>query len=215
MPAISFSLSFRAQTWLVAAVIVLAVSGCASRQAESFAGGKPVFDPGQYFRGHTHSWGIVESRSGAPGQTLRTETHGRWAGGIFHFEQDLAFGNGKCAHRSWKMSRVDAHHYKATGTGIVGEARGEAYGNAFHLEFTLDLFPGNPLGRVHMSQWMYLQEDGRTMVNRDVKTTDARPFWRPAEVSPSNFGYHWNHNAESHYLNGKAMGEKMLEMLGH
>jgi alpha-galactosidase len=47
----------------------------------------------------------------------------------------------------------------------------------------------------------------------NVKTTNARPFWRDAAVSPSNFGYHWNHNGESQYLNGKAMGEKMVEML--
>jgi hypothetical protein len=48
----------------------------------------------------------------------------------------------------------------------------------------------------------------------NVKTTNTRPFWRDASVSPSNFGYHWNHNGESEYLNGKAMGEQMAEMLG-
>jgi hypothetical protein len=48
----------------------------------------------------------------------------------------------------------------------------------------------------------------------NLRTTDTRPFWRVASVSPSSFGYHWNHNGESHYLNGKAMGEKMLELLG-
>jgi hypothetical protein len=47
----------------------------------------------------------------------------------------------------------------------------------------------------------------------NVKTTNARPFWREAAASPSNFGYHWNHNGESQYLNGKGMGEKMVEML--
>jgi alpha-galactosidase len=48
----------------------------------------------------------------------------------------------------------------------------------------------------------------------NVMTTDARPFWRDASVSPSNFGYHWNHNGESQFLNGTAMGRKMVEMLG-
>lgn len=47
----------------------------------------------------------------------------------------------------------------------------------------------------------------------NVKTTDARPFWRDASLSPSNFGYHRNHNGESQYLNGKAMAGKMAEML--
>jgi len=47
----------------------------------------------------------------------------------------------------------------------------------------------------------------------NVKTTDTRPFWRDKSVSPSDFGYHWNHNGESQYLNGTAMGKKMIELL--
>jgi hypothetical protein len=31
--------------------------------------------------------------------------------------------------------------------------------------------------------------------------------------SPSNFGYHWNHNGESQFLNGTAMGQKMVDLL--
>jgi len=47
----------------------------------------------------------------------------------------------------------------------------------------------------------------------NVRVTDARAFWRDASVSPSNFGFHWNHNGESQFLNGTAMGEKMIELL--
>ena len=86
------------------------------------------------------------------------------------FEQDLFFEDGKKQHRSWVIRRVDEHRYTATGTGIVGVAQGTVYGNVLHLEFTLDAFPGNALGRLHMSQWMYLQPDGKTLVNRDTLT---------------------------------------------
>jgi hypothetical protein len=47
----------------------------------------------------------------------------------------------------------------------------------------------------------------------NVLTVDTRPFNRTAEQSPSNFGYHWNHNGETHYLIGEAMGERMLDLL--
>lgn len=40
------------------------------------------------------------------------------------------------------------------------------------------------------------------------------PFWRTAEESPSKQGYHWNSNAESYYLIGKAMGEAMVKLAG-
>jgi hypothetical protein len=42
-----------------------------------------------------------------------------------------------------------------------------------------------------------------------VETAD---FFRPAEESPSNQGYHWNGNAETYYLIGEAMGEAMKEL---
>jgi hypothetical protein len=146
------------------------VGGCASKPVATFRGGRPILNPEKFFAGHTRSWGIFESRSGEPTEILHTETWGHLEGGVLHFEQDLLFGDGKKKHRSWLIHRVDQHHYTATGTGIVGVARGEADGNAFHLDFTLDALPGNPLGHVHMSQWMYLQSDGVTLVNRDTLT---------------------------------------------
>lgn len=47
-----------------------------------------------------------------------------------------------------------------------------------------------------------------------VTTVDTRPFHRPVEQSPSGFGYHWNHNGETHYLIGEAMGKAMVDLLG-
>jgi len=42
----------------------------------------------------------------------------------------------------------------------------------------------------------------------------TKAFWRPADQSPSNQGYHWNSNAETYYLIGEAMGEAMKRLLG-
>jgi alpha-galactosidase len=47
----------------------------------------------------------------------------------------------------------------------------------------------------------------------NVLSTDTRPFWRSAAVSPANQGYHWNWNAESYFLVGKALGDDMVELL--
>ena len=43
-----------------------------------------------------------------------------------------------------------------------------------------------------------------------VAAVETRPFKRSNEQSPSGFGFHWNHNAESHWLVGEAMGKAML-----
>ncbi|MDF1850522.1 MAG: sialate O-acetylesterase [Verrucomicrobiales bacterium] len=46
-----------------------------------------------------------------------------------------------------------------------------------------------------------------------VAAVETRDFDRPREKSPSNFGYHWKHNGESHWLIGEAMAEAMLELI--
>ncbi|MBA3544824.1 MAG: DUF3833 family protein [Chthoniobacterales bacterium] len=141
------------------------LGGCASMQVAEFARQRPLLDPVSFFSGHTTSAGVMENRSGAPIQRVTTQTSGHWEGDTLRLEQDLEFGDGKKQHRSWRIRRLDPNHFEATANDMVGTARGEAYGNAFHWSFTLALSPGNPLSHVTMSQWMYLQPDGRTLIN--------------------------------------------------
>lgn len=141
---------------------------CASMPVSDFANGKPALDPAQFFTGHARSSGVMENRGGAPMKRVTTTTAGHWEGATLHLEQDLHLGDAKPQHRSWQIRRLDPHHYEATANDMIGTARGEAFGNVFHWEFTLALSPGNPLANVHMSQWMYLQPDGRSLINHST-----------------------------------------------
>jgi alpha-galactosidase len=47
-----------------------------------------------------------------------------------------------------------------------------------------------------------------------VASVETRGFARTAKDSPSDFDYHWNHNGESHYLVGEAMGQAMVKLIG-
>lgn len=46
----------------------------------------------------------------------------------------------------------------------------------------------------------------------NVKTIEARSFWRDSSISPSNQGYHYNWNAETYLLTGDALGRAMIEL---
>jgi hypothetical protein len=48
----------------------------------------------------------------------------------------------------------------------------------------------------------------------NVAFVSTKVFWRPQDQSPSGQGYHWNSNAETHYLIGEAMGEAMKRLIG-
>lgn len=132
---------------------------------KSFSGGKPALDPLQFFTGNTSSTGVRENRAGDPVERVTTQTHAKFVGETLRMEQDLQFGSGKTSHRSWQLRRLDEHHFEGTANDVPGVIHGEAYGDVFHWEFPLELSPGNPLTRIRMSQWMYLQPDGRTLVN--------------------------------------------------
>ncbi|MBW8040941.1 MAG: hypothetical protein FVQ85_13180 [Planctomycetes bacterium] len=47
----------------------------------------------------------------------------------------------------------------------------------------------------------------------NVKTMEARDFWRDKSVSPSGAGYHYNNNAETYMEVGDALGRGMVQML--
>lgn len=58
-------------------------------------------------------------------------------------------------------------------------------------------------------------ESGRHPEHKgNVKTIEARGFWRTQAESPTGTGYHYNHNAETYYLVGDALGRAMVELMG-
>lgn len=46
----------------------------------------------------------------------------------------------------------------------------------------------------------------------NVKTVEARGYWRPSSSSPTDKGYHYNHNAETYLLVGDALGRAMIQL---
>lgn len=47
----------------------------------------------------------------------------------------------------------------------------------------------------------------------NVRTIEARPYWRDKSVSPSGAGHHYNHNAETYMEVGHALGWAMVELM--
>lgn len=119
-------------------------------------------------------------------------------------------------HQGWN-DRVDATASAAYETNLVdliNDLRAEFGNPGLPVSITTTgMAPTPELTTVELAQLAVADPVKYPAFDGNVKTTDTRPFWRDASVSPSNFGFHWNHNAESQYLNGTAMGGKMIEML--
>jgi hypothetical protein len=119
-------------------------------------------------------------------------------------------------HQGWN-DRVDATasaNYEANLVNLINDLRAE-FGNP-GLPFsctTTGMDPPPAYTAVELAQLAMVDPAKYPGFVGNVRVTDTRPFWRVAAVSPSSFGYHWNHNGESQFLNGKAMGDQMVEML--
>jgi alpha-galactosidase len=119
-------------------------------------------------------------------------------------------------HQGWN-DRVDATasaNYRDNLVDLIKDLRAEFANPDLPVSITTTAMdPPATYTAVELAQLAVADPANPAFVSK-VKTTDARPFWRLSTVSPSNFGYHWNHNGESQFLNGTAMGQKMLELLG-
>lgn len=120
-------------------------------------------------------------------------------------------------HQGWndRVDKVGSANYEANLVDLINDLRAEFGNPKLPVSITTtSMAPPPELTAVELAQLAVADPTKYPAFKGNVKTTNARPFWRDASVSPSNFGYHWNHNGESEYLNGKAMGEQMAEMLG-
>lgn len=138
------------------------LGGCAAPLAPSdFGNGAPQMRPELFFAGTTRSRGVMSNGSGAPTRRFRVEGLGTaLPDGSFRLDQTVVFEGKAPEKRTWSMQRLDAHRYTATLTDASGTVNAEAYGNLFHLRYPMK----TPLGG-EMEQWLYLQPDGRTVMN--------------------------------------------------
>lgn len=157
------------------------LSGC-DRTPEAFAAdsGVATFDPVMFFAGPTHSWGVVENRSGTPSEWIKTDSQG-WVDRTnkLRMVQHLRFQDGAVQQRDWTLWRSGPDRFDATASDMVGSATGEAIGGMFHWQWVLARSPGNALLNVTMNQWMYRLRDGSVM----IRTTISKFGFIAAEAS--------------------------------
>lgn len=164
---------------LALGVTAIVASGCDRTPAPSVGSGVP-FDPLVFFDGHTRSWGVIESRSGAPTEWIVTDSHGeKDRYDRLRMVQHLSFQDGTKQERDWALWRSGPDRFEATASDMVGSAKGAADGNVFHWQWVLARSPGNSLMDVTMNQWMYRLEDGSVM----IRTTISKLGVILAEVS--------------------------------
>ena len=156
----------------------IALVGCARPvDPAHFQGGGPEMRPERFFLGETRSTGVLEAPSGGPLRRFQVEGHGSPLpdGGV-RLQQTVRMEGQAPTTRTWELRAKGSHGYGGSLTDASGAVAGEAYGELFHLRYPLR---GVPFGR--MEQWLYLQPDGRTVVNIAVASVAGVPVRRLSE----------------------------------
>ena len=139
---------------------VIAFTACVSASPfHTAAMTTPEFRPEQFFDGTTHGEGTLVQRFKAD-RKVSVEGRGtKQPDGSFRLDQSVTYADGSKEERSWTMKRTGAHSYSATLSDASGLMKGETSGNVFRLRYLLR----HPA--VYMNQELFLQPDGKTVLN--------------------------------------------------
>jgi Protein of unknown function (DUF3833) len=158
---------FRPLAWLLAAVS-LTLAGCASAPVpQDYAAETPRLDLRTYFNGPLTAHGIFTDRSGKVVRRFVVKMRGTWTGNSGVLEEDFIYSDGKVERRVWRIEALGGGRYSGRADDVVGEAVGQAAGNALNWRYTLALPVDGRVFEVQFDDWMYLMDE-RVMLNKAV-----------------------------------------------
>jgi hypothetical protein len=146
---------------------VLVLGACASPKPTDYADEKPTLDLQQYFNGEITAHGIFTDRSGKVVRRFTVLMKCHWEGNTGVLDEAFSYSDGKKERRVWTLTKHADGRYTGTAGDVVGEAQGQAAGNAFQWNYTLKLPVDGSVVDVQFDDWMYLVDE-RVMLNRAV-----------------------------------------------
>jgi hypothetical protein len=149
-----------------AAVFLLA--GCASAPTPTdYARETPQLDLRSYFNGPLTAHGLFTDRSGKVVRRFSVKMSGSWNGNQGVLDEDFTYSDGTKERRVWRLTDHGNGRYSGRADDVVGEAIGQAAGNALNWRYTLALPVDGRIWEVQFDDWMYLMDE-RVMLNKAV-----------------------------------------------
>lgn len=155
--------------WLMPLVAIVLTSGCGTMKPDDFADYKPKLDLYEYFSGEIRAWGLFQDRFGRVRRQFQVDIEGRIEDGELVLEEDFVYADGERDRRVWHIQRDGPQGYVGRAADVVGQAQGQAAGNALNWRYDMDLKVGEGTWRVSFDDWMFLQPDGVLMNRAKVK----------------------------------------------
>ena len=151
-------------------ILFFILTGCANTMKPTdFKDQKPRLIIEDYLSGNVKAWGVLQNRSGKVTRQFKADLNGKWDGSQLILDEVFNRTDGEKQTRQWTMKKIDAHHYEATASDVVGTAKGFSYGPVFKLEYVL-LVPVNGKNiKIKFDDWIFMQDE-RVAINRATMT---------------------------------------------
>jgi hypothetical protein len=166
MPSLTAPQLPRRRTLGALALSPLMLSACASGpQPAEMAAEKPVLDLRRYFNGRVLAHGLFFDRGGKVRRRFTVDIACSWVGDEGTLDEQFVYSDGERQRRVWRIRHLGQGRYSGRADDVVGEAQGQAAGNALRWQYTLRLAVDGREWDVQFDDWMYLMDD-EVMLNR-------------------------------------------------
>ena len=150
---------------LAAVALSLGLSACASTGVEQYRAEQPALDLKTYLNGTLDAWGMFQDRSGKVVKRFHVLIEASWQGEVGTLDERFTYSDGSTQRRVWTITRLGEGRYTGRADDVVGEAAGEAAGNALRWRYVLALPVDGKVYNVDFDDWMFLMDD-KVMLNR-------------------------------------------------
>ena len=152
----------------VAGAAAALLAGCASAPTPAdYAAERPLLDLRRYFDGELVAHGVFTDRGGRVQRRFVVRMTGSWSGNAGTLDERFTYSDGKTERRVWRLTDHGNGRYTGRADDVVGEAVGQAAGNALNWRYTLRLPVDGREIEVQFDDWMYLVDE-RVMLNKAV-----------------------------------------------
>ena len=146
----------------------LLLSGCATQNIQTYKQAKPTLDMHEFFSGQIDGYGMFQGRSGEVKKRFVVDIDATHEGNdVIVLDEKFTWADGTKSQRIWRLTQQTNGQWTGTAGDVIGTAKGEVAGNAFHWQYVLDLPVKDKTVQVNFDDWMYLISDD-VMLNRAV-----------------------------------------------
>lgn len=150
----------------LAAAATAGVAGCASAPLPTdYAAERPLLDLRRWFDGELVAHGLFTDRSGKVLRRFTVSLTGAWQGAEGTLDERFRYSDGRTERRVWHLTDLGAGRWAGRADDVVGEAVGQAAGNALNWRYTMRLPVEGKVYEVDFDDWMFLVDE-RVMLNK-------------------------------------------------